>query len=211
MIKINLLGEEQAVDNKGTLVAAGYLASVAACIALCAFMVYRAGAEIGRLTQEQQDLQTKLTQLQKTTKEVKDLETKRSELNQKLVVIATLKLSKSGPVRVLDDLNIAVPERSWISEVKEESGVFRISGLAYDNQTIATMMRNLDNSDYFDNVELVEARLTDRENVKLVTFTLSSKVAYAGRIQVKPAQTEAVKKDDVIVQNANELSHGKVS
>jgi hypothetical protein len=51
---------------------------------------------------------------------------------------------------------MAVPERAWITKVEESGGKFTISGRALDNQTVADFMRDLEASDYFENVDLIE-------------------------------------------------------
>jgi hypothetical protein len=129
------------------------------------------------------------------------LESKREDLNNKLAVIATLRRSKVGPVRVLDDLNMAVPERAWLSEIKEASGLLKINGVALDNQTVSLFMKDLEASDYFDNIELVESKqalakasdpsqlldLTKGESsdsVKINQFALQTRVLYAGKLKM---------------------------
>ena len=69
-----------------------------------------------------------------------------------------MRKSKIGPVRVLDELNIAVPSQVWLRQLEEKGNIARIKGRALGNDAIAQFMRNLDNSDYFDSVDLVESQ-----------------------------------------------------
>ena len=186
MIKINLLGDDTAVDHSGKLIVAGYVLSLVMFCAIFYFMGQSVGADVARLTHETDLLTKQLNKLKETTKEVHELENKRQELNDKLAVIAKLKRNKIGPVRVMDDLNLAIPERAWVSDMKESAGVLRLVGFALDNQTIAVFMKDLEASDYFDAVELVETKQADREGVKIKAFTLDTKVNYAGKIKVEP-------------------------
>lgn len=191
MIKINLLGDDTVQDNSGTFVIAGYCASLVFAVAILFWMQSAMTARVTSAKNETAKLESQLAKLQETTKEVKDLDKKRAELNDKLVVIATLKRNKAGPVRVLDDLNLALPERAWIVEVKENSGQLHISGIALDNQTIATFMKDLGQSDYFSNVELGETKMIDKKGVKVREFSLDAKISYAGKIKLKKAAEAA--------------------
>ena len=196
MIKINLLGDEAAVDSSGTALVGGYLASLALVVAAFFIAYQSASSTASDLRAQSEDLSIKLAQLKELTKEVKELEAKKKSLEDKLVVIGALQKNKLGPVRALDDLNHALPEKSWILEVKESSGSVRIGGMALDNQTIASFMRDLEASDYFDKVDLVEARQAVREGVKIKAFNIQSKVLYTGKIVAK-------KNDDGVSPNGN--------
>jgi type IV pilus assembly protein PilN len=200
MIKINLLGNDTAIDNSGVFLLGGYLLSMGACLLVCFILYSSAASDVSQLTEDTTRLQTQLTKLKETTKEVHDLEHKREDLNSKLAVIATLRRSKVGPVRVLDDLNMAVPERAWLTEIKEASGSVKISGVALDNQTVSLFMKDLEASDYFENIELVESKQAlakasdpsktvdmtrgdNSDSVKINEFALQTKVLYAGKLK----------------------------
>jgi len=136
--------------------------------------------EIALIQQEDKLIRADLTELKKITKEVRDLEKKRETLKSKLEIIDTLKKRKIGPVRVLDDLNISVPEKSWLVEVRDKGGVLRIDGLALDNQTIADFVKKLEKSEYFVRVDLLEARQEEVRGVKMKKFVVSAKFSYGG-------------------------------
>lgn len=190
MIKINLLGEENQADTSATVAVGGYVASLAVIIIGFFMAYYSASGTVEELTERSENLNRQLTRLKELTKEVKDLEAKKKSLQEKLVVIATLQRSKTGPVRVMADLNGALPEKSWVTEVKESGGVFRLTGMALDNQTIADFMKDLDLSDYFDTVDLIETRQALKDKVKMKSFLIQTKVNYAGAMQA-PAEVPA--------------------
>lgn len=185
MIKINLLGDQKSSRSTHFLFMAGYTGSLAAVLISFFFMYTSAAAKVSELATEKAGLDAELATLQTTNKDVKDLEKMRQELNDKLVVIARLKKSKLGPVRVLDDLNVAIPDRSWVTDIKETAGLMKISGLALDNQTIASFMQKLDASDYFDAVDLKETKQIEDRGANVYSFTLQTKVNYAGKIHLQ--------------------------
>lgn len=185
MIKINLLGNDTARDNTPVFLLAGFGASVIVLLLLCLGLQHSINSSIAELTSKEQQLAAELDRLMKITVEVRDLEAKEKEYQDKLIVIARLKKSKSGPVRVLDDLNRAIPERAWVTGLKEQNGLLRIEGKALDNQTIAVFMKDLDASSYFDQIDLVETKQIEDKGVKIKEFVLNTAISYAGLGAVK--------------------------
>jgi type IV pilus assembly protein PilN len=191
MIRINLLGDDTALDTSGRAIIAGYMASLMMLAALLFFVRSSYVADIETLTIELNSKTEELKRLEKITKEVKDLETKEAEYNNKIGVIANLKRSKLGPVRILDDLNTAVPQHAWVTQVKEEGGLMRVDGKAIDNQTIASFMRSLDESDYVRAVDLGETRQSEERNAKITMFSLSAQVSYAGSAKTSVMEADS--------------------
>lgn len=180
MIKINLLGDKSGSSFGGHFQIALFIFSVA-CLGMG---FYTATAYISYQSEfvAQQDTlyRAQLSDLKKITKEVRGLEKKREMLKRKIEIIEALKSRKIGPVHVLDDLNIAVPEKSWLLEVRDKGGVLRIDGLALDNQTIADFIKRLEKSEYFIRVDLLEARQEEVRGVKMKRFAVSAKINYGG-------------------------------
>jgi type IV pilus assembly protein PilN len=193
MIKINLLGEDTSIDNSGIFQVAMFGASVGLFCIIFFLLNGAIRGEVETLEREKVGLETRLASLKKTTAEVRELESKRTDLRMKLAVIAKLKKSRSGPVRVLDDLNMSLPEKSWLLSVKEKTAIARIDGMALDNQTIASFMNELEKSDYFTRVDLVEAHGVQWQGVAMKQFTLSTTVTYAGKIAEEEAKKEETK------------------
>ncbi len=191
MIRINLLGEDGAQDNSGLVFVGSWAASVAFLLLVCFFIQSSLNAALEKSKAESARLESELTELKKKTKEVEKLEKLRKDLNAKISVIARLKLSKRGPVRVVDDLNLSIPEKAWIMAVKEKSGELRIEGKALDNQTIAEFMKELEKSDYYTSVDLVETKQATHQGVKVKSFSLRAGISYAGKIEL---DTEAESK-----------------
>ncbi len=194
MIKINLLGDSTAIDYSGQYIVAGFISSVLLCLGVFFFLYSTIDSEITELTEKTSRLESELLQVQKITKEVKDLETKKTEYNRKLIVIAKLKKNKSGPVRVLDDLNLALPERAWITEIKEQDNSLMIVGRALDNQTVATFFRDLEKSEYFGERSNEVLKQINMDSVKIKEFSFLTKIYYAGKTatqQAEQAQAES--------------------
>lgn len=188
LIKINLLGERKKKGAKTAL----WLSAYAVSLLLCAFsflvLLNNINSELSDKESQSGLLEAQLTKLKVVTKEVRDLAAKKNSLAEKIAVMAALKKKKAGPVRVMDDLNLSVPEKSWITDIKElEGGILKISGFALDNQTIAGFMNALGTSEYFSNVDLVETKQVVVKGVGIKEFILQSKINYLGKLIVDSA------------------------
>jgi type IV pilus assembly protein PilN len=188
MIKINLLGNDTAIDFTSHIVVGAYVSSMVVTLGLCLFVASWLGGEIEDLEREKVDKQASLKRIQAVTQEVKEIEKKQKSLEDRLVRIATLKRNKQGPVRVLDSLNTAIPERAWLVEAREKSGIMVLNGLALDGETVSSFMRELEKSDYFPKIELDVAKQAIKQGVKIQEFVIRASVSYAGKmLAVEPA------------------------
>lgn len=154
MIKINLLGDETVIDSSKRLLLLGFAGSVLVVVALLWGIHLQLSAIVDEQVAEQVALDGKLKALQEQTKAVAELEKKRDDLAQKVRVIARLKLSKRGPVRLLDDLNVLMPPKVWITSLRETGGALAIQGIGLDNPTLAEYMKSLEASEYFRDIKL---------------------------------------------------------
>lgn len=188
MIKINLLGDSTAIDYSGQYIVAGFVSSLLLTLGIFYFLYTTTATNIEELTAKAETLQSELTRVQKITKEVRDLEAKKAEYNRKLVVIAKLKKNKAGPVKVLDDLNKALPEKAWLTEVKEQDNSLKIVGRALDNQTFASFIRELEKSEFFGERSNEILKQMDVDGVKVKEFSFVTKIYYAGKTATKQAE-----------------------
>ena len=162
MIRINLLPlkeAQRALGRRRQMSVAMLSISVALLMMVVPFVLQ--GRQLANVEYEIQQLNGELVKLNDQTREVRDLDKKRAELHAKLKVIEDLKQKRVGPVRMLEDLGVAVPEKLWLVEFSDLSGNATITGMALDNQTIATFMRHLQVSKYFYDVDLEKSSQSD--------------------------------------------------
>jgi type IV pilus assembly protein PilN len=157
MIRINLLplkDAQRAIDRRQQLSIALLGFALALLVMTIPYMLQ--GHTLRRLDTDIEQLQDEITKFDAQTAEVRDLEKKRKELEAKLKVIEDLNQKRVGPVRILEDLSGATPEKLWLVDFTDVSGQATLTGMALDNQTIAVFMRQLQASKYFFEVDLVE-------------------------------------------------------
>jgi type IV pilus assembly protein PilN len=144
---------------------------------------------LNQLDAEVATLQAEIAILNERAKEVRDLDKKRLDLEAKLKVITDLQQKRVGPLRVLEDLSAATPEKLWLVEFTDVGGAATLTGTALDNQTIATFLRRLLASNYFYEVDLVETTQADLarggpippNGMSLKRFIIKARLDYLGQ------------------------------
>ncbi len=99
--------------------------------------------------------------------------TRKQHLQDKLDVIASLEKARNGPVRVLDEISTAVPDRLWLTEINTTGTEIRLKGKSLDTGVVADFLRSLNGSPYFKNVDLEKTEGGALvKGVRLVNFEL---------------------------------------
>jgi len=181
MIRINLLSVREVraeVGRRMEFVVAGLSLAVTVLLMLVVFLYqfYRSSSVGGELAA----LRADIAGMEAQVKEVAELQKKVADLTQKNKVIEDLTKKKAGPVRVMESLSSAMPERLWLTEFKETGGTLVVTGQAIDNQTVADLLRAMQASSYFANVDLVESVQPDPEKTPFKRFSVKSQVLYQG-------------------------------
>ncbi len=106
-------------------------------------------------------------------KQVDAFKKQKKELQDKLDVISSLERSRTGPVRLLDELASNAPERLWLTSIATKGKVIRLEGQSLDTGVVADFLRVLNASPYFKNVDLDKTTGGKVvEGVRLVNFVI---------------------------------------
>lgn len=203
MIRINLLPikeAQRAIGRRQQMSVALLSISVALLVMVVPYVLQ--GRRMAQLDRDITDLSAEIERYNAQTREVHDLEKRKSELQAKLKVIEDLKQKRVGPVRMLEDLSTATPQKLWLVNFAETNGQATITGMALDNQTIAGFMRALQGSSYFYEVDLVETSQSEPVRGALGSdtgmifkkFIVKAQIDYLGRggkAQATPAAAPA--------------------
>lgn len=176
MIRINLL-PVKAAQKKEKLKGQLFVLVLVLILtgALCGFAYMY---QLNRIQAAQAEIDQKrfeISKLMKTIGEVNQFKKRQQELRAKLDVLEQLEEARSGPVHVLDELYKALPEKLWLTSFSESGGNARIEGVGLNEETVAMFMRNLDNSEYFSNVELQVTQQSVQDGNKFQRFSLVAK------------------------------------
>lgn len=198
MIRINLMpraeARRQAARQRDRQIGLA-IACVLALIVVIAELMSRRRLNEAEYTTEM--YKTQLAELDRKHKEAQRLEKMRDELRAKLKTIDVLERQRTGPVRVLEDLSDSTPEKLWLTEMRETGGSVSLLGRGLDNQTIAVFMEKLEESPYFNHVDLVETKQVEDGKAKLKEFSIRASVLYAGLLaEDEPVEDTAEAADD---------------
>jgi len=168
MIKINLLRPEkkEVAAGGGTTVSYAEEAkpsglSVPALVGAIALTVLGIGLmyflQAGRLSSETKLLEERKlrkAELEKVLKELELIEATKLELDKKIKIIGDLKLRQKDAVLMMDKMSRCLPEWVWLTNLTFTGEAVSISGKALSNNLIADLINNLQNSNFFANVQL---------------------------------------------------------
>ncbi len=118
------------------------------------------------------ELGTELAALKIKVKEVENYEANKSKVNEKIDIIRQLRKNQSIPVHLLDEISKRLPDRVWLLSLSEQGGNIDLSGKATSNSEIVDFTNNLKTAASFENVQILETRQREEENVTVYSFRL---------------------------------------
>jgi type IV pilus assembly protein PilN len=169
MIKINLLPfraarRKENIRRQITI----YVLSVVLVFLVAGYLFLNLSRTLSALADEKAAQNKELDKYADTIKKIKAIEKKVAEIEEKLSVIKELEKNKTGPVRLLDEIAMAIPkDRLWLQSIQEKKGSLSISGTAMDNDTVALFMTNLEKSPQITSVDLQSTKLQNLKEYKL--------------------------------------------
>ena len=95
-------------------------------------------------------------------------------------LIERLKTEREGPVRMLDALSAELPDFVWLTELTQRGPQITIDGMAASLVSVADYIRKLEDSDWFQNVELVDASVNTRQDQEFTEFQLRTQLVSPG-------------------------------
>jgi type IV pilus assembly protein PilN len=137
--------------------------------------------EVGRLETAIQQTRADLKRYEELAKQVDKYRAEKKRLEEKIQVIGTLVAAQAGPVRLLDELSKALPNEVWLTAFTRTGKRLEISGVAFSNFNVATLMTNLGKvSEIISNVDLVVSEKSTVEQVPVERFTITMDIKDKG-------------------------------
>jgi type IV pilus assembly protein PilN len=184
MIRINLLAVERSKKKKAARsiqISPAHRVTIAASLILIAtvlgigwwFLSLRQRSaqldrDIARAEQEAVQLRSVLAQVQK-------FEARKAQLTQRVMLIEQLRRGQSAPVHVLDSISRSLPDRLWLTELKQIGGDFTITGFAASLPSVSDFVANLEATKWFKKpVEILDSQVTTdpKAGADLVKFSI---------------------------------------
>ena len=181
MIRINLLPikkSRRAEAMRAELILAGV--GLGAVVLLLLLGQVWLLARVHEREGEKTTLNTRIEEMKAVVAQVEEIEKLKTDLQQKLHVIKQLKANKAGPVRLLDELAIATPEKLQITSLDEKGGLIKLSGYAVSNEVISQFLSNLESSQFLREVYLNAIDQKAIQGIKLKTFAVTMRLVVPG-------------------------------
>ena len=178
MIKINLLPREERAKRLplNTQFMLGAVCGMVVLLAM-AFGWYWLSGEVSHLETSIKQTQADLRRFDELAKQVDRFRAEKKRLEDKIKVIETLVAAQGGPVQILDEVSKALPTEVWLTTLNRTGKRLEISGVAFSNFNVATLMTNLGKAgNLLTNVDLVIAEKTMIEDIPMERFTITAEV-----------------------------------
>ena len=99
-------------------------------------------------------LEKQIAELELQVKAVGELEQKKQALLERIEVIQALQGNRPVIVRVFDQLVRSLPEDVFYKRLSRNKDVISLTGIAQSNDRISSLMRKIEQSDWFDSPDL---------------------------------------------------------
>jgi type IV pilus assembly protein PilN len=173
MIRINLLPHRQ-IKRAERQRQFGLMALFTAVLASA--IVFAGWTYLGTKKQAQLDRNARLEQaIAKLDIEIADISELKSQINNVLErkqIVENLQTNRSQAVVVLDEIARQLPEGLFLRSIKQVGNVITLQGVADTNARVATLVRNLEVSNWLDSPILIEIKTSTLNGIKQNDFTL---------------------------------------
>jgi type IV pilus assembly protein PilN len=133
-------------------------------------------SQIEHQGQRNAHLQTAIAGLDKQVAEIKELQTRRTQLVDRMKVIQDLQGTRPVIVRVFDEVVRTLPDGVYFRSLKRVGGQIDIQGTAESNNRVSSLMRRLEDSDWFSNPNLKAVRANEEFGEQANDFDMTTTI-----------------------------------
>ena len=176
MIRINLLSREEPHGaNNVPRTRNIFILALGMILAFIILGYWILGAQVRRLEGERLTLEKQAQDFSTLQREIKELKEKKELAQKRLVLLTRLEKERHGPVRLLDQLAVALPvNQLWITTLKETDSEIRLDGMSLSNQILADYMKRLEALEPISRVDLIQSGQTTYKEIKIKQFTITA-------------------------------------
>jgi type IV pilus assembly protein PilN len=177
MIKINLLPYREMLKRQKAIIQLIVGGIVLILLLVVIVIADRAiSARLVELENQISSTQKDIAALNKRTAEIYQFEKDQKEFQNKLDKIEQLNRGRKLPVRILDEVSKATPEKLWMTQLTRTDNSLVLNGIALDQETIVSFLHNLEKSDYFSDIRLIQTQQFSHQNLKLQRFNIRANI-----------------------------------
>jgi type IV pilus assembly protein PilN len=175
MIKINLLPTKKKPPKKVMDLQKQMLLGGLVIVLLVIVMWYfysRQKELIETLTATKLAAENRVREQDNQLKDVKNVKENRQKVADKIKIVEDLEKHQGAPVRLLDEISIALPVGVNLLSLTESSNNVSIEGEAFTNEDIVRFIDNLKSSRFFTDVVLLESSRTKQQDAEYYKYKL---------------------------------------
>lgn len=192
MIRINLLPHRQlkreAKQREFSMMAV--FSGIAAAAAVFLGSTYINGQIEGQIARNNR-LNDEIAKLDKEIADIKDLKDQIRVMLERKEVVENLQTDRNQAVVILDDLSRQLPDGMFYKSIKQQGNKITLEGVADTNARVATLVRNVNGSQWLTSPNLVEIKSVTNNSAKQNVFTVN--------VDLKPHQADT---EEAVVSNA---------
>jgi type IV pilus assembly protein PilN len=124
-------------------------------------------------------------EIAKLDKEIADIKTLKDQIRvmlERKQVVENLQTDRNQSVVILDELSRQLPDGMFYKSIKQQGNKITLEGVADTNARVATLVRNVNGSNWLTSPNLVEIKSVANNSAKQNVFTVN--------VDLKPRQTE---------------------
>jgi len=135
-------------------------------------LYWGAASKISALDEDIKSGEAELRTLNKKVGELAKIKEQKKLVMEKLRVVNELEARRKGPVKLFQKISAAIPEKAWITSLKETSGGVTLKGFATTEEVVADFMRGLERFPDLGRVELDIVNKVKKGSVPHFSFTI---------------------------------------
>jgi type IV pilus assembly protein PilN len=202
MIRINLLPIKDTLRKETSKRQLIVFAVVLVLQLLVLYLVYSAkDGDLEDLRNVNAEKDSQIEVLKKQVADVEKLTQERKLLEEQIGVLDQLESGRSGPVRVLDEIQVVLsqpandlerltydkrnwnpkwdPSRLWFNALSDGGKGFALEGGARTSEDVAEFLQRLSTSVYFEDVRLLSVDQKDDKGFVYVLFEINGRINYS--------------------------------
>ncbi|WP_255992120.1 PilN domain-containing protein [Chitinolyticbacter albus] len=180
MIRINLLPhreqKRQARQHRYLALLGIVFLSAAGVVAAGSFVL---STRVDTQNERNQFLTDENAKLDREIAEIERLKAEKDALLARKQVVERLQSNRSESVKIVDQLVRQTPEGVYLKDIVQTDDKLALTGYAQSNARVSTLMRNLNDSEVFEQPLLIEVKAAQVGNQRLAEFNLNIKITRA--------------------------------
>lgn len=122
-----------------------------------------------------QYLQNEIVKLDKQIGKINEIKQQTQNLLERKQVVETLQSNRTEVVHLFDEMIRRLPEGLYLKSFKQEGSTITIDGYTQSSARVSSLMRNLDDSPWLEQPNLVEIKAATVNNLRANEFVLTIK------------------------------------